>query len=67
LEEGEIIVIRYIRSDLKLNIFGEIFLMKEKLIHSYVEAIIVVKSQKLVVKRDEIIEHIFDYFLTSSF
>jgi len=52
---------------LKLNIFGEIFLMKEKLIHSYVEAIIVVKSQKLVVKRDEIIEHIFDYFLTSSF
>jgi len=39
--------------------------MKEKLKYSYVEAIIVIKDQKLVVKRDGFIEHIFDYFFTS--
>jgi len=67
LEEGEIIVIRFIRSDLKLNVFGEIYLMKEKLMYSYVEAIILIKDNKLIVKRDLKIEHVFDYFITSPF
>lgn len=67
MEEGEIIVIRFIRSDLKLNVFGEIYLMKEKLMYSYVEAIILIKDNKLIVKRDLKIEHVFDYFITSPF
>lgn len=61
LQDGEIIIIRFIRSDLALNIFGQTFLVKQKLVHSYVEAIIAIASHKLIVKRDEIIEHIFDY------
>jgi putative transposase len=63
LEEGEVIIIRFIRSDRSLNIFGEIFFVKEELIYTYVEAIIAISSQKLIVKRDEIIEHIFEYLL----
>ena len=66
LEDGEIIIIRFIRSDRNLNIFGEIFLVKEELIYSYVESIIVIASHKLIVKRDEIIEHIFEYQVTFS-
>ena len=66
LEDGEIIIIRFIRSDRNLNIFGEIFLVKEELIYSYVEAIIVITIHKLIVKRDEIIEHIFEYQVTFS-
>jgi len=38
-------------------------LVKEELIYSYVEAIIVIASHKLIVKRDEIIEHIFEYLV----
>ena len=60
-EDGEVIIIRFIRSDRNLNVFGEIFLVKEELVYSYVEAIIAIASHKLIVKRDEIIEHIFDY------
>ena len=63
LEEGEVIIIRFIRSDRRLNLFGEMFLVKEELIYSYVEAIIVIASHKLIVKRDEIIEHIFEYLV----
>jgi putative transposase len=66
LEEGEVIIIRFIRSDRSLNIFGEIFLVKEELVYTYVEAIIVISSQKLIVKRDGIIEHIFEYLLPSN-
>jgi hypothetical protein len=61
LEDGEVIIIRFIRSNRNLNIFGEVFLVKEELIYSYVEAIIIIASHKLIVKRDEIIEHIFEY------
>ena len=61
LEDGEVIIIRFIRSDRNLNIFGEIFLVKQELVYSYVEAIISIASQKIIVKRDEIIEHIFNY------
>jgi len=63
LEDGEVTIIRFIRSDRNLNIFGEVFLVKEELIYSYVEAIIVITKHKLIVKRDEIIEHVFEYLL----
>ena len=38
-------------------------MVKEKLIYSYVEAVIVISNHRLIVKRDEIIEHIFEYLL----
>ena len=49
-----------------INIFGEIFLVKQELVYSYVEAIISIASQKIIVKRDEIVEHIFDYLVPLS-
>jgi hypothetical protein len=65
LEDGEVIIIRFIRSDRNLNVFGETFLVKEELIYSYVEAFIVIASHKLIVKRDDVIEHIFEYQMTA--
>ena len=63
LEDGEVIFIRLIRSDLKLKILGETFMVKEKLMYSYVECIIVIESDKLVIRRDGIVEHIFHFFI----
>jgi hypothetical protein len=40
-------VVRYIRSDSRLNIFGEIFLVSAELQYEYVTATIDVKEQKL--------------------
>jgi len=50
LESGKIVLIRFIRSNRRLNIFGEIFLLKPELVYHYVEAIISVEGhiQKLV-------------------
>ena len=40
-------MVRYIRSDSRLNIFGEIFLVSAELQYEYVTATIDVKEQKL--------------------
>jgi putative transposase len=52
LIEGEIKLIRFIRSDRKLNIFGETFLVKSELVYHYVEAVISITAQALKVYRD---------------
>ena len=44
---GEIILIRFIRSDRKLNLFGEIFKVSKDLVYSYVKAVIRTKTQTL--------------------
>ena len=46
-EIGRYHVVRLIRSDLKLNIFGELFPVAPELAHEYVVATIDVKDQKL--------------------
>lgn len=52
LIEGEIKVIRFIRSDRKLNIFGETFLVKSELVYHYVEAVISITAQAVKVYCD---------------
>jgi putative transposase len=52
LIEGEIQLIRFIRSDRKLNIFGETFLVNSELVYHYVEAIISITAQALKVYCD---------------
>jgi len=37
--------------------------MKEKLMYSYVEAIIVIEKHTLIIKRDEKVEHAFNFLM----
>ena len=63
LLEGHIIVIRFIRSDHKLNVFGETFLLKPELIYNYIEAIISVESQSLKIYCDNQLIQQFPYYV----
>jgi len=62
-ETGRYHLIRLIRSDLKLNIFGEIFSVPPELKLEYVVATIDVKEQKLKLFLDKIQVDEFDYKL----
>lgn len=66
VEEGELIFIRFIRSDLKLNILGSSFTVSENLIYSYVEAIIRIDKHLLVVKHKEKVYHYFEFVMPLS-
>lgn len=52
LKSGRIVIVRFIRSNLQLDIFGEKFLMPSYLVYSYVEAIIDIEDEILAVVRD---------------
>jgi hypothetical protein len=64
VEEGKMIFIRFVRSDLKLNILNTIFTLKSELKYSYVVAEIVLGKNILVVSRNKIIYHIFEFIMT---
>lgn len=62
-KKGKIHFIRFIRSDLMLNVFSEKFRLSPSLLHQYVTATIYVKEQKLrVYLEDEPVQE-FDYHL----
>jgi hypothetical protein len=62
---GNIILIRFIRSDRMLDIFGEKFKVSKDLIYSYVKAVIVTSISTLqIYLGDELIES-FEYNLTA--
>lgn len=61
VEEGRLIFIRFIRSDLKLHILNETFTLKPVLKYSYVVAEIILEKYKLVVSQNTIIHHIFPF------
>ena len=63
IPEGNVVLIRFIRSDRKLDIFGEKFLLPKKLIYSYVKAIIVTKIHMLQVYLEEELVAKFPYQL----
>lgn len=63
LIEGDIKVIRFIRSDRKLNIFGETFLVKPELIYHYVEAVISIMAQAVKVSCDNQLIQEFPYYV----
>ena len=62
-ETGRYHIVRFIRSDLKLNIFGECFSVPPKLMLEYVVATIDVKEQKLKLFMDKKQAEEFDYKL----
>lgn len=62
-ETGRYHIVRLIRSDLKLNIFGELFLVPPELKLEYVVATIDVKEQKLKLFLDKKQVEEFDYKL----
>ena len=62
-ETGRYHIVRFIRSDLKLNIFGECFSVPPKLMLEYVVATIDVKEQKLKLFMDKKQVEEFDYKL----
>ena len=62
---GDIVLIRFIRSDRKLDIFGEKFEVSKDLIYSYVKAVIVTKTQTLQVYLNDKLAETFDYRLTA--
>jgi len=61
--DGEVIIIRFIRGDRKLNIFGEIFLLKADLVYKYVQAVISVEAQMLKIFCDDQLEQEFPYYV----
>lgn len=62
---GDIILIRFIRSDRKLDIFGEKFEVSKDLVYSYVKAVIVTKIQTLQIYLNDELAETFEYPLTA--
>ncbi len=63
--DGKIVLIRFIRSDRKLDIFGEKFQVPTDLVYSYVKAVILTKNHTLLVYLGDELVMTFDYRLTA--
>ena len=61
VEEGRLIFIRFIRSDLKLYLLNETFPVKPCLKYSYVVAEIILEKYVLIVKQNTTVHHIFPF------
>ena len=63
IPDGNIILVRFIRSDRNLNIFGETFKMPKDLVYSYVKAVIITEIHTLQVYLGDELVTSFDYKL----
>ena len=63
IPDGNIIVIRFIRSDRKLDVFGEKFQVPHDLVYSYIKAVIVTKIHALQLYLGEDLVKTFEYHL----
>ena len=63
IQYGRIVLIRFIRSNLILDIFGEKFLLPQHLAYSYIKAIIEVADEMLYVVRDNELQWMTGYQL----
>lgn len=63
--DGNIILIRFIRSNRILDIFGEKFKVSKELVYSYVKAVIVTKIHRLQIYLGDELVKTFDYQLTA--
>lgn len=61
LEGGIILFVRFIRSNLRLNILGSEFTLHSDLAYSYITAELIIHSHALVIKRDKQIFHVFHF------
>jgi len=61
IDSGRLILIRFIRSDLKLNILNTTFILKSELKYSYVVAEIVIERHVLIVRQNITVHHVFPF------
>ncbi len=61
LDAGNIILFRFIRSDQKFSIFGEVFYLDKQFVYSYVKAVISIEAQALKVYQDNKLIKEFEY------
>ena len=64
IPDGDIILIRFIRSNRTLDIFGEKFELPNYLIYSYVKAVIITEIHQLQVYLGDDLVTTFEYRLT---
>ncbi len=64
IPDGDIILIRFIRSNLQLDVFGEKFNVNKELVYSYVKAIIVTDIRSLQIYLGDDLVQQFDYPFT---
>lgn len=64
IEEGRLFFIRFIRSDLKLHLLNETFLVKPTLKYNYVVAEIIIEKYVMVVSQNQTIHHIFSFAMS---
>jgi len=67
IPDGNVMLIRFIRSDRKLDIFGEKFEVSKDLVYSYVKAIIVTGSNALQIYLGDELVKIFDYAIPEGY
>jgi len=65
IPDGNIVLIRFIRSNGLLDIFGEKFKVSKDLVYSYVKAVIVTQIHSLQVYLGDDLVQTFDYKLTA--
>ena len=63
--DGNIILIRFIRSNRILDVFGEKFKVSKNLVYSYIKAVIVTEIHRLQLYLGEELVDSFDYQLTT--
>lgn len=63
MEEGEVVFIRFIRSDCKVRILDVQFEIKRELMYSYIIARIIIKKHILQIERDQKIYHVFPFLM----
>lgn len=63
MNEGEIVFIRFIRSDCMIRILDMKFELKKELVYSYVIARIVIKSHILLIERDHTVFQVFPFLM----
>ena len=61
IPDGAIILIRFIRSNRLLDIFGEKFKVSKDLVYSYVKAIIVTKLHSISLYLGDDLVEVFEY------
>lgn len=66
IDSGRLILIRFIRSDLKLTILNTMFTLKPELKYSYVVAEIIIEKHVLVVMQNTRIYHVFPFAMPLS-
>lgn len=64
IDSGRIIFIRFIRSDRKLHLLNESFIVNAKLIYSYVVAEVIIDRFVLTVSRNSTLYHVFHFAMS---